>query len=80
MRWAITWSKSLPSAAAAWASAALAVDVPAPPLAGRSRSRSSAVCPAGTVTWYQNAHLVPVPTGLTVAAPWITWSLMPSLG
>ena len=44
----------------------------APPAAGRSRSRSSAVCPAGTVTWYQNAHLVPAPTGLTVAAPRVT--------
>jgi hypothetical protein len=32
------------------------------------------------VTWYQNAHLVPVRPGLTVAAPPITWSLMPSFG
>ena len=45
--------------------------------AGAGARRSA---PAGTVTWYQNAHLVPLPTGLTVAAPWITWSLMPSLG
>ena len=32
------------------------------------------------MTWYQNAHLVPVRPGLTVGAPPITWSLMPSLG
>jgi hypothetical protein len=36
--------------------AASAADLPGPPAAGRSRSRSSTVCPAGTVTWYQNAH------------------------
>ena len=29
---------------------------------------------------YQKAHLVPLRSGLTVAAPWITWSLMPSFG
>ncbi len=49
-------------------------------VAGRRRSRSSAVSPGATVTWYQNAHLVPRRSGLTVAAPLITWSLMPSFG
>ncbi len=39
---------------------------------GRSRSRSSAEAPPATVTWYQKAHLVPVRSGLTVAAPLIT--------
>src|SRR5271165_832492 len=55
---------------------------PLAPLAGggRSRSRNSTVSPAGTVTWYQNAALVPVRSGFTVAAPLTTWSLMPSLG
>ena len=48
--------------------------------AGRSRSRSSAEAPGASVTWYQKAHLVPVRSGLTVAAPPITWSLMPSFG
>ncbi len=32
------------------------------------------------MTWYQNAHLVPVRAGLTVAALLTTWSLMPSFG
>ena len=32
------------------------------------------------MTRYQKAHLVPVRSGLTVAAPLITWSLMPSFG
>ncbi len=32
------------------------------------------------MTWYQNAHLVPVRAGLTVGAPPTTWSLMPSFG
>ena len=44
----------------------------APPLAGagsRSRTRSCAVAPAASVSWYQKAHLVPWPAGLTVAAP-----------
>ena len=41
-------------------------------VAGRSRTRSSAVPPAGTVSWYQNEHLVPRCSGLTVAAPPIT--------
>ena len=48
--------------------------------AGRRRSRSSAVCPGGTVSVYQNAHLVPRLAGLTVAAPLVTWSLMTSFG
>src|SRR5207302_3277333 len=48
--------------------------------AGLSLSRSSAVWPGATVSWYQNAHLVPVRAGLTVGAPLITWSPMPSLG
>ena len=30
--------------------------------------------------WYQKAHLVPTRSGLTVAAPWTTWSLIPSFG
>src|SRR5260370_38207728 len=38
------------------------------------------VAPAATVSRYQNAHLVPRRSGLTVAAPLITWSLMPSFG
>src|SRR5208283_6023683 len=76
----MTWSKPAPSAAGAPAAELASPEPAAPEGAGRSRSRSSAVCPGGTVTWYQNAHLVPSPTGLTVAAPWITWSLMPSLG
>ena len=46
----------------------------------RSRSRTSAVWPGWTVSWYQNEHLVPVRPGLTVAAPLTTWSLMPSFG
>src|ERR1700719_3941070 len=32
------------------------------------------------VSWYQNAHLVPRWSGLTVGAPPITWSLIPSFG
>ena len=32
------------------------------------------------MTRYQKAHLVPVPSGLTVGDPLITWSLMPSFG
>ena len=48
--------------------------------AGRSRSRSSTVAPAGTVTRYQKAHFVPRRSGLTVGRPDRTWSLMPSLG
>ena len=43
--------------------------------AGSRRSR-----PAATVSRYQAAAFVPVPAGLTVAAPLTTWSLMPSLG
>ncbi len=47
---------------------------------GRSRSRSSAVPPASTVSRYHAAAFVPVRIGFTVAAPATTWSLMPSLG
>ena len=69
----MTWSNWVPSGAfagplGAWAGV------------GRSRSRSSAVPPAGTVTSYQNAALVPVRSGFTVAFPLTTWSLMPSFG
>src|SRR5487761_387159 len=49
-------------------------------VAGRSRSRSSAVAPPPRVSWYQNAHFVPVRPGFTVGAPLTTWSLMPSFG
>ena len=45
-----------------------------------SRSRISLVPPAGTVRWYHQAALVPRLSGLTVAAPETTWSLMPSFG
>ena len=69
-RRATTSSKSDPSAVAG---------SPREP-AGRSRSRSSTVAPAGTVSRYQNAHLVPRRSGLTVGAPDTTWSLMPSFG
>ena len=73
---AITWSNTVPNAGPnAAAGLPLAVF-----LLGSSRSCSSTVWPAGTVTLYQKAHLVPLRSGLTVAAPWITWSLMPSLG
>ena len=48
--------------------------------AGRSRSRTSTVSPGCTSSRYQAAALVPRRSGSTVAAPWITWSLMPSLG
>ena len=45
-----------------------------------SRSRISADPPAGTATSYQAAAFVPVRSGLTVAEPLMTWSLMPSFG
>ena len=44
------------------------------------RSRSSAVSPGGTSRRYQGAAFVPTPSGLTVAAPPMTWSLIPSFG
>ena len=47
---------------------------------GRRRSRISAVPPGSTVTRYQADAFEPVCSGLTVAAPLTTWSLMPSLG
>src|SRR4051812_1830851 len=49
-------------------------------LAGASLTRTSALCPAGTVSTCQNAALVPLLPGLTVGAPETTWSLMPSFG
>ena len=47
---------------------------------GARRRRISLVSPAGTSSWYQSAALVPVASGLTVARPCTTWSLIPSLG
>jgi hypothetical protein len=61
------------------ASAERSSPFPAVP-AGRSRSRTSAVAPGAMVSRYQSAHLVPRWSGLTVGAPPITWSLMPSFG
>src|SRR2546430_17385836 len=45
-----------------------------------SRSRISPVPPAGTVSRYHSAAFVPVSSGFTVAAPWRTWSPIPSFG
>src|ERR1700761_3325463 len=56
------------------------VVTPVPAAFGRSRTCTTAVSPAGTVRVYQKAHLVPVWSGFTVAAPLTTWSLIPSLG
>ena len=57
---------------------------PVPWVPGRALAAAAAAArrcsPAPTVTWYQNAALVPVRSGLTVAAPLTTWSLMPSFG
>jgi hypothetical protein len=47
---------------------------------GRKRNRISTVSPAATSLRYQHATLVPTPAGLTVSAPAMTWSLMPSFG
>ncbi len=68
--------KAAPSGSAPPAALPSAMAAPA----GRSRSLSSACSPGGTVSWYQKAHLVPMRAGLTVAAPLITWSPMPSFG
>jgi hypothetical protein len=38
------------------------------------------VSPGATVSRYHAAAFVPVPSGLTVADPEITWSLIPSFG
>ncbi len=38
------------------------------------------MAPGSIGTRYQIAALVPLASGLTVAAPLTTWSLMPSLG
>ena len=38
------------------------------------------VAPGSTATWYQSAAFVPWCSGLTVAAPATTWSLIPSFG
>ena len=46
----------------------------------RRRSRISAVSPGGTSRRYQGEAFVPTPSGLTVAAPPTTWSLIPSFG
>ena len=52
----------------------------AAPRGRRSRRRSSARPPAGTVRWYHQAAFVPRCSGFTVAAPDTTWSLIPSFG
>ena len=64
-------SKSLPSASAATRGRS-------PEGAGAGAARRSR--PARRSAWYQKAHLVPRRSGLTVARPATTWSLMPSLG
>src|SRR5690242_18004598 len=51
-----------------------------PPAFGLSLILTVADSPGATFRVYQNAHLVPCRSGLTVAAPLTTWSLMPSFG
>ena len=46
----------------------------------RRRSRSSAVSPGRTSSRYHGEAFVPTPSGLTVGAPPMTWSLIPSFG
>jgi hypothetical protein len=44
------------------------------------RTRTSTVSPGSAWSRYHHAALVPVRSGLTVAAPDTTWSSIPSLG